>query len=694
METTGAPKLPEAERIRGLIERLRAHDWQERKEAAERLSECGEGAIPQLCERLLADPPDENVDYWAVRVLERSGAAGLDPLLAIYAKRSRDARFLPILLRALRVHADERVIDLLIRELGNERWALRQEAARSLLKIGKPAVPKLKAAFNDGNKDVRYWTVKTLGQILGDQSIDPFLKLLASPRDDLRYYAVTALGEIPAARTIGALIGAFSDRSWLVRNQAADLLEKKGQAAVEPLVAAFTGGDADTRYWALRTLTRILRERAIDRLKGFLKEDETDLKFHFIASLQEIGNAPAIELLIGWLDESTWLIRKAAADALVKIGGATVGPLERALARTDNENIRYWGVRALAKLGETGLPALLAFLSRCDRRERTVIVQALQELDSPRVIRPLLALLEDEAWPVRNAAADALAQVSPGMLARELAEGFDEDSPHVRFWLRNVLREAGTAFVDEVAKLLSGNELSKPRLFRILSFVATDPSVDRILAALREGQLPQREELISSLSDAGDPDFAKLLLRRLETVAPELAFWVVRLLIATKRVTPELVLHEIPGASPDKLVWLAKIMGELRDGAFLDPLVRLLSNPHRQVRYEATKILARFGGADLSAVLLERFLDETEDGRIAIMENLKELGSEELVRPLVAKLEAENETTAYWIAKLLAECAKDRKELFVRFEREAPRGSRTAYWAKRIIEHIDGRSYL
>lgn len=694
MELSEILQLPEPECIRRLIELLAAPDWQLRREAAEKLADFGDKAIPALVERLLSPPADEDLDYWAVRVIERAGEAGREPLLSVYEKRRGDARFLPILLRAMRLHPHERVVELLIRELGNDRWALRQEAARSLLKIGKAAVPKLKAAFHDGNKDVRYWTVKTLGQILGDQAIEPFMKLLAAPRDDLRYYAVTALGEIPTERTIGALIGAFSDRSWLVRSQAADLLEKKGQAAVEPLVAAFTGGDADTRYWALRTLTRILREEAIDRLKGFLKEDETDLKFHFIASLQEIGNVPAIDLLIGWLDDATWLIRKAAADALTKIGAPSVGPIERALSLTDNENIRYWGVRVLAKLGECGLPALLAFLARCDRREKTVVVQALQELDSPRVIRPLLALLEDDAWPVRNAAADALAQIPPALLARELAEGFDEDSPHVRFWLRNVLRECGAAFIDEVSRLLAANEVAKPRLYRLLAFVASEPAVERILAALREGQLPHREEVISSLADAGDADLVKILLRKLETVAPELAFWVVRLLIATRRITPELVLHEIPGASADKLVWLAKIMGELRDPAFMDPLVRLLSDANRSVRYEATKILSRFGGADLSAVLLDRFLAENDDGRIAIMENLKDLGSEELVRSLVARLEGENETTAYWIAKLLAECAKDRKELFAKHERESPRGSRTAYWAKRILEHLDGRSYL
>ncbi len=76
------------------------------------------------------------------------------------------------------------------------------------------------------------------------------------------------------------------------------------------------------------------------------------------------------------------------------------------------------------------------------------------------------------------------------------------------------------------------------------------------------------------------------------------------------------------------------------------------------------------------------------------MENLKGLGSEELVRSMVGRLEGAGETAAYWIAKLLAECAADRREHFARVEAEAPKGSKTAYWAKRILEHIDGRSYL
>lgn len=687
--------IPVGERITRLIDALSHEDWNLRRQAADLLAELGEPAAQPVFQRLMTDPCDEDTIYWGIQILSRLDETGLKALLHLHDKRHGDDNTLSVLVRALGNFNHQKVIDLLIGELGSDRWTIRQDAAASLLRVGRSAVPRLKDAFDHGNRDIRFWTVKVMSQMLGGQAIDAFLKLLRSPADDLRYYAVTALGEIDDPVAINAVITAFSDNSWLVRSQAADILEKRGEQVVDPLIHVFQeSADADTRYWALKTLTRILGGDAIDRLMGSLRDDESDLKFHFIASLQEVGNRQAIELLIQWLDDSTWLIRKTAASALVRIGAQAVEPLTGALSKSKNENIRYWSVRILSQLGDAGIAPLLEIIAKAEKHEKIFIIRAFQNTESDQVIEPLVQLLKDKNWTVRRTAADALAQAPPRIFIRMICSLMEYDSSDVRFWIRRIMHENQRVYEDTIERFLVSNEIEKINIYKLLAFSATDVYVDLLVRALREGNLAAREELERGLTGFGDLDLVRLLLKKLDTVSSEVAFWLYRLIVSTGATTPDLVIREISGSSSDKLIWLAKIMGEEKDPLYIPSLISLLSHTNKNVRYEATKVIARFSGDALSSELLEVYLKEDEEGRIAIMENFQGLAGPELVDSLVARMETFSENEGYWIAKLLGETCRDQAEMFNELEKTAPRGSKRHYWLRRISEHIAGKSYL
>ena len=120
----------------------------------------------------------------------------------------------------------------------------------------------------------------------------------------------------------------------------------------------------------------------------------------------------------------------------------------------------------------------------------------------------------------------------------------------------------------------------------------------------------------------------------------------------------------------------------------------LLSDGDKNVRYEATRALARFESREVFEKLIKRFIDEDEEGRICIIENIKTLVDEKMIHSLTDALEDSSDTDAYWISKLLVESAAGRLELLEKLHDDSGEKSAARYWLKKVIDHVNGVSYL
>ncbi len=111
--------------------------------------------------------------------------------------------------------------------------------------------------------------------------------------------------------------------------------------------------------------------------------------------------------LIKALNYKTLTVRKAAAEALGKIGDAqAVTPLINVLS---DESVRQAAVIALGEIGDKqALKPLIAVLEDDESTVRQAAAFALSKLDSKRVIKPLIAILGDREPTVRLVAARAL----------------------------------------------------------------------------------------------------------------------------------------------------------------------------------------------------------------------------------------------------------------------------------------------
>ena len=120
-----------------------------------------------------------------------------------------------------------------------------------------------------------------------------------------------------------------------MRKNAAEALGKLGDArAVEALIGALKGDEKDVRGEAASALGEIGDARAVEPLIAVLKEGDADMREDAAEALGEIGDAGAVESLIAALEDAEEAVRRAAAKALEQITGESFG--------TDTERWQRW----------------------------------------------------------------------------------------------------------------------------------------------------------------------------------------------------------------------------------------------------------------------------------------------------------------------------------------------------------------
>ena len=303
--------------------------------------------------------------------------------------------------RALGEIKDPRAVEPLIAALGDERSDVRQAAAEALGKIKDPrAVEPLIAALGDERSDMRQAAAKALGAIGDARAMEPLIAALKDAEWRVREAAAQALDHLgwePAqdeiagwywiakrdwdkcvalgALTVEPLIAALKDAGWSVRADAAKALGKIGDPrVVEPLIAALKDKDEYVRKAADEALVKI-GAPAVEPLIAALKGENKDVRQAAAAILGRLGWQPGRDEAAGWY----WMV-KGDWHNCVALGSPAVKPLIAAL-KDESFSVRRAAAEALGKIGD------------------------------PRAVEPLIDALQDKEWFVRRTAAEALISI-------------------------------------------------------------------------------------------------------------------------------------------------------------------------------------------------------------------------------------------------------------------------------------------
>lgn len=391
---------------------------------------------------------------------------------------------------ALGALGDGQAVQPLIATLDSGRVEVRQAAAQALGMIGGPAAVRALVGVLHLDQ-LRVHASEALVRI-GQGAVGDLVHALGKSKYlDVARAAAQALASIRDRRAIEPLVSALTHRYWGVRGEAANALDQLGWVP---------GQDArGATYWMAKGdwgRCGAVGARAVPILAWALKDRNKEIRRQAAWTLGHMGEREeSLAALTGALNDSNELVRIAASEALVRVGGSlALTALEQALrdpkyrvykatlaalagdgstqairvleeeARSTRDTAsganytRSYAheavVEAMAALGPRAVDALLEVLQKGGSESaRLAAVDRLGAMDHPRIARALLDALHDPAPRIRESAARALSQSGTEVAASLIAALGDED-PGVRKAAAVSLGNAGPPGVPDLIRLL------------------------------------------------------------------------------------------------------------------------------------------------------------------------------------------------------------------------------------------------
>jgi HEAT repeat protein len=345
-------KLENPLAARLLIEKaLEGHDEHIEKAAVTALMRWRECAV-QLFQDVMVEGTGIARIRAALILAESGNAAGLDILLGATNYEDESDGFvglLPRILEALGDLRDARAVPFLTGFFGKNHWLLRLVAAKSLVKIGEPAVESLlEIAKHSRDLDARCRAVEALGQIGSSLAVRPLVELLDDGEGPLQSEVIKALGRIGGPASIEALVQILNGRDALMYFKVSTALVRIGRPALPGLIRLLKEHpNPDARRCAAAALGQIGDASAVPALIDALTDKNSLVRKAATDALGQLKDPSAVDPLCQLLERDNWFVARGAAEALAKIGdGRAIGPLLRAL-ENDRTEIREQIVKSL-----------------------------------------------------------------------------------------------------------------------------------------------------------------------------------------------------------------------------------------------------------------------------------------------------------------------------------------------------------
>jgi bilin biosynthesis protein len=248
--------------------------------------------------------------------------------------------------------ATDPILKQLVEGLGDPRGLVRLQFAETLGEIGEPATPFLiDALASHADVTVRRAAAKTLTLIADPEAVPPLLHAFLNDEDTVvRSSSAGALARTGEAAVPDLLaILASTEQPEDIKGHAAWALAFVGSEAADYLYKALNSASLDVRCAVIGALGHVAQEQADEKpcslLVAALTDPEALIRTEAAAALGQVNYPVAVPHLILAVQDADLDVRKAAINALGKIGDrSALEPLRSLL--TDEQEV----VRVLAKL--------------------------------------------------------------------------------------------------------------------------------------------------------------------------------------------------------------------------------------------------------------------------------------------------------------------------------------------------------
>ena len=621
--------LREADAIVGLI--VTIEDVTERLEAehalASQMRARGDGEVALAA----VGADDWRLRRTAVQALRRTATA--EDVAHLLHTLQREHHNLNILSSALQVlvAADLDVVPPLIVLLRDPDANLRMHAALALGELrADTAVPALLAALDDADVNVRFHAIEALGRIRACDAVDRLAGIAASGDFFLSFAAIDALAAIDDPRVTSRLAALLTHAT--LRDAVVDALGTLGdEESVAPLVVLLNenAGDAAAIANALAGIHSRYEESGAgayieDLVGGTIARSGVEAltqalqrsRSHGPAIVGVLGwaGAPAVDALVAALgnDDAQPLLDAA----LMRIGRPAVEPL---LGRLE-EGTRQQRLAAAALLGRLGdrravLP-LIGHLRSSDSDLVSAAAAALAALGDPRALDDLLPLFAAEHASVRQAAIAAVNSIGAEVTASRIRPLLTGTDPRVR---EAAIRVAGyfgfESCIDTIVDAV-GDEHEEVRRAAIEQLPVLDDvrAVPKLVAALGDETPRNRAAAAHALRAVDDETTVAPLIRALDDPAAWVRYFAASTLgeRRLREAIPALVRSARQDSAPHVRIAALQALGEQRALDAFDVAVDMIGERDPDLVSAALAALSALADARADE-LLDRMLREGDE---------------------------------------------------------------------------------
>ncbi len=606
-------------------------DWRVRKAAVETFFQLKSPAlfIPELI-KLLYHPENAGLRNSSIEIL-----IGLGPLAVADLQRE---------ISAPDVEVRKFVIDIL-GEIGDARCAA-----------------GLRDSLADADINVRYATVETLGKLGSEDVVESLLELMSDPDPGLKFTILQSLSQIGGKIPTERLFLYLEDR--LLRKALFDCFAKIGGAEVVPhLVKGLCDPMRQVREAALSALDKlrhsefelIRREVSssdVESIAVFLEEiftgETSHLKDAALFLYGAVGSSRDLSVLLQCIGDET--LRTQTLNTFSDLGEPSFTRLIKSWDGADN----LWHLYLVYVGGELGfksvLPLAIDAVDSQDPQLRNAAAMALGGLGDQQHFDFLQTLLDDEIADIQNTAAVACAafanrhqKIVVDQISAILADS-DADKrmrgvrilgmiggAEIESLLLKAFKDSSVSVRCEAIRALGGH--FSESVIAGLSFALTDESAEvRRLAVSALGQCSQEQAFSALTLAAADSDLwvraavmsaqksfsgetvQKLLL---QGVADPVGLVVIAALesavIAMPTHSQPLLENALSHADEEVVKSAMNLLAQVAGSSWIKPFIStLLEHDHWDVRLHAIRSLCQSGLQEVSILLRERLVVESE----------------------------------------------------------------------------------
>ncbi|MBI2265261.1 MAG: HEAT repeat domain-containing protein [Armatimonadetes bacterium] len=479
-------------------------DWMIRRRAAHRLGELTAPDLSSLALQALTEAlVDEDTDVLQAAIeslgkLRRREAVPILLLPRWIQHPDPSVRGSVVSALAELVFVDKApfaVLDALLSASQDPIWRVREEARKGLLSLADHAVRE--TPRHASLVVLRILCVpdvhiqEQLAQVLGKCGAEsPRLReiWLKSVLEDLghlshfiRRGAALALGLLGDGRAVSALAERLPrDPDHSVREACVISLGKlRDPASAQPLVRALAASRS-TRFCRLivQALARIGHPAIPHLMTALKKAVRKDFRKFLVEALGLLEAREAADLFVEALEDTYYLVRRAAVRALCRIGTpeivaklgtllhqseADLTPLKEEGLHGEIRHLRIRAIRALAEMKDSKASPLLKALRRDPDSEiaeeaeealymigraswgRRCALEVLAEVGTPDVLPSILRSLDDHNQDVRIAAVRALDRLAAEACIPHVLSRLDKEAPEVQQPMIKLLGNLGFA---------------------------------------------------------------------------------------------------------------------------------------------------------------------------------------------------------------------------------------------------------